>query len=171
MTAAVTPNTRLAPASLATVGWPCASRMWRSSAAVVVLPLVPVITIVPLVSARESFVRMAGSTQRETSPGSVVPPPRRNPRLRPVVNFPAQRAAVPRAPSLARITPRRKPAGTARLDIRSSVPPPARWPPHGGPRPGQTALHPFQTSPGLGSRFYRSRHRHPDSAKVSDLPP
>src|SRR5438876_273190 len=71
--------------------------MYRSKAAVVVLPLVPVITTVPSRSARDSFVRMAGSTQRETSPGSVVPPPRRNPRLKPAVSLPAHSAAMARA--------------------------------------------------------------------------
>src|ERR1700682_1970717 len=87
--------------------------MWRTSAAVVVLPLVPLTTMVPSVSERESLVRIFGSTQRETSPGRVVPPPRRKPRLSEAVSLPAQSAAVPRAPSLARIRLRPEPDGTA----------------------------------------------------------
>src|SRR5260370_11111471 len=82
-------------------------------AAVVVLPLVPVTTMLPSVNERESLVRIFGSIQRETSPGSVVPPPRRNPRLNEAVNLPAQSAAVPRAPSWPRIRRRPEPDGTA----------------------------------------------------------
>src|SRR2546430_9153208 len=71
--------------------------MGRSSAAAVVFPLVPVTTAAPWSSERESVVRIRGSTQRETSPGSVVPPPRRNPRLKPAVSLPAHSAAMARA--------------------------------------------------------------------------
>jgi hypothetical protein len=60
------------------------------SRAVVVLPLVPVMTIDPWVRSLASFVRIFGSIARATSPGSVVPPPRLVTRLRPPVAFPAR---------------------------------------------------------------------------------
>src|SRR6266853_4003250 len=100
-------------------------------AAVVVLPLVPVTTMVPSVSERESLVRIFGSTQRATSPGSVVPPPRRRPRLSEAVSLPAHSAALPRAPNRARIRRRPEPDGTATpgTPVRAPLRAPA-------PRPG-----------------------------------
>src|SRR5437764_2116523 len=114
--------------------------MWRSKAAVVVLPLVPVITTVPSLSARESLVRIAGSTQRETSPGSVVPPPRRRPRLRLAVSLPAQSAALVRAFIFAFHPPLAeegqgggpRPADTTTPKTRAVAPPSGRLQPRGG---------------------------------------
>src|SRR5450756_1226618 len=64
------------------------------SLAVVVLPLVPVITIDPCVRSFASLVRTLGSMTRATSPGRVVPPPRLVIRLRAPVALPARTAAV-----------------------------------------------------------------------------
>src|ERR1700694_1193721 len=64
------------------------------SLAVVVLPLVPVMTIDPLRRSAASLVRILGSIALATSPGRVVPPPRLVVRLRVPVAFPAQTAAV-----------------------------------------------------------------------------
>ena len=44
---------------------------------VVVLPLVPVMTMAPYFRSLDSLRRTCGSMNRATSPGSVVPPPRR----------------------------------------------------------------------------------------------
>src|SRR5262249_21964088 len=71
----VTPETRFAPVPL------CASRsrgerIAATSAAVVVLPLVPEITVEPAGSRRASAPRAAGSMVVRIFPGSVVPPPR-----------------------------------------------------------------------------------------------
>src|ERR1700674_2378076 len=70
--------------------------------AVVVLPLVPVMTIDPWVRSAASLVRILGSMARATSPGSVVPPPRFVMRLRAPVALPDRTAAVLRA-SLVRL--------------------------------------------------------------------
>src|SRR5438477_73802 len=67
---------RLAPARFATTRCPAPSSSQLMRRAVVVLPLVPVITIEPWVRSWVSLVRMRGSIARATSPGSVVPPPR-----------------------------------------------------------------------------------------------
>src|SRR5258708_14080559 len=67
------------------------------SLAVVVLPLVPVITTDPLVRSDVSLVRIFGSIALATSPGRVVPPPRLVARLSAPVALPARTAAVLRA--------------------------------------------------------------------------
>src|SRR5260370_9730532 len=67
------------------------------SLAVVVLPLVPVITTDPLVRSDVSLVRTLGSIALATSPGRVVPPPRLVARLSAPVALPARTAAVLRA--------------------------------------------------------------------------
>src|SRR6266545_1275739 len=64
------------------------------SRAVVVLPLVPVITIAPWLRSSVSRVRIRGSIARATSPGRVVPPPRRVILLSAPVALPARTAAV-----------------------------------------------------------------------------
>src|SRR5487761_865889 len=61
--------------------------------AVVVLPLVPVITIDPNFRSPDSFRRTFGSIRRATPPGSVVPPPRRLILDSAAVALPAQTAA------------------------------------------------------------------------------
>src|SRR5206468_2117915 len=62
--------------------------------AVVVLPLVPVMTTAPWVRSSARRVRIFGSIALATSPGRVVPPPRRVMRLNAPVALPAQTAAV-----------------------------------------------------------------------------
>src|SRR5438477_9525549 len=92
--AAVAPKMRLAPARLATTLWPAPSSSQLTSRAVVVLPLVPVMTIEPCVRSWVRRVRILGSMTRATSPGSVVPPPRLVMRLSVPVALPASTAAV-----------------------------------------------------------------------------
>ena len=92
--AAVAPKMRLAPARLETTLFPAPSSKWLIRRAVVVLPLVPVMTIDPWVRSFASLVRILGSMTRATSPGSVVPPPRLVTRLRAPVALPARTAAV-----------------------------------------------------------------------------
>ena len=69
---------------------------------VVVLPFVPVMTIDPNFKSCDNLRRMSRSIARATSPGSVVPPPRRLNLERAPVALPAQTAAVlrimPKAP-------------------------------------------------------------------------
>ena len=94
--AAVAPKMRLAPARLDTTRWPAPSSSQLISRAVVVLPLVPVMTTDPNFRSRASFLSTSGSIARATSPGSVVPPPRRLSLDNMPVAFPASTAAVRR---------------------------------------------------------------------------
>src|SRR6266567_9319269 len=65
--------------------------------AVVVLPLLPVITILVALLAPMTDLRILGSIRRAIMPGKLVPPPRRKSRSDAPMNFPAEMARARRA--------------------------------------------------------------------------
>lgn len=90
---AVTPLIRLAPARLWSGVRPSSASIAAIMRVVVVLPLVPETSTTPRGSVAVNFCNTCGSIRWATTPGSVVPPPRRSMRLAMPADFPAATAS------------------------------------------------------------------------------
>src|SRR5436853_6005109 len=93
----VTPCSMLEPVRLCETRWPVKSAIVAVMRAVVVLPLLPVITIFLAVLVPTTDFRTLGSMRRAIMPGKLVPPPIRKKRPDAPANFPAEMARARRA--------------------------------------------------------------------------
>src|SRR5579863_4120127 len=93
----VTPCNILEPVRLCETRWPLKSAIAAVMRAVVVLPLLPVITIFLALLAPTTDFRTLGSMRRAIMPGKLVPPPMRKKRPEAPASLPADIANARRA--------------------------------------------------------------------------